>query len=169
MSVHRGPAGFGSARESASQDSSSRGARLIFVLTKEALLPSFSLGCSIATLNSLLGDLAFEKIGPVEGVVCADPPNASILQPDDDAIPAPQVPDPAVPDGVVGRLLRLRFALSPRPGKMKNSWKSRNSARPFASPNSKPLSHTDGNGEGESRQRRHPACLSHKRGSAPNG
>jgi hypothetical protein len=98
-------------------------------LTKEALLSSFSLGFSFALLRSLLRDRRFNKAGQIGGVVCADPQNAAILQPEDDRIPAPQVPDPAVRDGVLDCLLRLRFILSPRPGKMKNSSKQRQAIR----------------------------------------
>jgi hypothetical protein len=118
-----------SARKSASQDSSTCANCLICVLTKEALLPSFSLGFSFAMLRSLLRNRCFDKAGQIGGVICADPQNAAIPQPEDDRIPAPQVLDPAVRDCVVGRLLRLRFVLSPRPGKMKNSWKQRQAIR----------------------------------------
>jgi hypothetical protein len=49
----------------------------------------------------LLGKLSIQKACQVAGVIGAYSQYTAILQMDDDAIPAPQVPDPTAPDAVM--------------------------------------------------------------------
>lgn len=60
-------------------------------------LPSLRLFSSSAIITPSPADLPFHEPGQLLGVIRTDPQRAAVLEVDDDAISAPEVPDPAAP------------------------------------------------------------------------